>query len=242
MKIGMKIKWGFLIVACIALLVLWVWSTGRFNQQQIGNIHIEIESGGTPAMITGKEILRHLKNEEVTINGVEVGKTDLHVIEQTLAKFPFVRESRVYPDHNGRIYIEIVQRTPILRVNPERGEPYYIDGSGSHFPLSDLYSADVPIATGDIDDEMSTKLYTLAMYVHESVLWKRSIEQIFVSGRGDISFITKLGSHQVIFGDTDRMKAKFDKLEKFYRRALGKVGWDTYRTVNVKYKDQVVCK
>jgi len=242
MKIGMKLKWALMIVVCIGLLVLWFASTKRFGQGTIQSINIEIESGGKPAMITDKEILKHLEKEEVTIGGVEIAQTDLNRIERTLAKFPFVKDSKVYLDHDQMLFIEIIQRIPIVRVMPERGKPYYIDDAGSQFPLSDLYTADVPVATGDIDDELSTKLYTLARHVYESVFWKRSIEQIFVSGRGEVSFITKLGSQQVIFGDADRIAAKFDKLEKFYRRALGKVGWDTYRIINVKYKDQVVCK
>jgi len=242
MKIGMKVKWAFMILICIGLLVLWFASTQRFGQGNIQSIDIKIESGGKPAMITEKEILKHLEEEEVTISGVDIAQTDLNRIEQALARFPFVRESRVYLNHDQMLFIEVAQRTPIVRVMPERGKPHYIDESGNRFPLSDLYTADVPVATGDIDDELSTKLYTLSRHVHESVFWKRSIEQIFVSGRGEFSFITKLGSQQVIFGDTDRIAAKFEKLENFYRRGLGKVGWDTYRIINVKYKDQVVCK
>ena len=35
---------------------------------------------------------------------------------------------------------------------------------------------------------------------------------------------------------------KFDKLLRFYRSGLSSVGWDAYRTVDVRYRNQVVCK
>ena len=34
---------------------------------------------------------------------------------------------------------------------------------------------------------------------------------------------------------------KFEKLKVFYRYGLGKVGWDRYSMINLKYHNQVVC-
>jgi len=28
----------------------------------------------------------------------------------------------------------------------------------------------------------------------------------------------------------------------FYKRAIPKVGWDTYKTINLKYANQIVCQ
>jgi cell division protein FtsQ len=36
------------------------------------------------------------------------------------------------------------------------------------------------------------------------------------------------------------MVEKFDNLMIFYNKALPKVGWQTYHTINVKYKGQIV--
>ena len=126
MKIGMKLKWALMIVVCIGLLVLWFTSTKRFGQGTIQSIKIEIESGGKPAMITEKEILKHLDKEEVTIGGVEIARTDLNRIERALAGFPFVKDSKVYLDHDQKLFIEITQRIPIVRVMP--------GSSGRHCP------------------------------------------------------------------------------------------------------------
>ena len=29
---------------------------------------------------------------------------------------------------------------------------------------------------------------------------------------------------------------------RFYRSGLQNIGWDAYRTIDIRYKDQVVCK
>ena len=40
----------------------------------------------------------------------------------------------------------------------------------------------------------------------------------------------------------ERVDEKFDKLLAFYRRGLSALGWDTYRSIDVRFADQVVCR
>ena len=53
--------------------------------------------------------------------------------------------------------------------------------------------------------------------------------------------VPRTGSHTVIFGSPDDAEEKLAKLLTFYRRGLRNIGWEEYRTINVKYKEQVVC-
>ena len=39
-----------------------------------------------------------------------------------------------------------------------------------------------------------------------------------------------------------RLDRKFDKLMRFYRNGLSTIGWDEYRTIDIRYKDRVICK
>ena len=41
-------------------------------------------------------------------------------------------------------------------------------------------------------------------------------------------------------GDASRLEVKFRNLRWFYREALNKKGWGEYKTINLKYHDQVV--
>lgn len=242
MKLNSKIKWVFLILGLIVVGAIWIWVIGDFSGKETTKVELKIKSASESPMISEKPILAFLRNEEITLTGLEVNELDLHYIESALERYPFTSNADVHLSYDGVLVMEIEEREPIVRIVPQVGNSYYLDIGGNEFPLSDLYTADVVVATGNIDKAMSNKIYTLAEYVHESKFWNSTIEQIFVTDAGDISFFTKLGDHQVIFGDSDRLKGKFSKLEKFYREALTKVGWDEYRIINVKYKDEVVCK
>ena len=48
--------------------------------------------------------------------------------------------------------------------------------------------------------------------------------------------------HKIIFGAAEDIDTKFKKLMIFYTHGLSKVGWNVYSEINLKFKDNVVCK
>jgi cell division protein FtsQ len=242
MKISKKVRWVLLISAVVATTVFWQIGSHKLDKKTIQDIDIQLIHDNEVGMLQKADVLAHLDKSDVVWKNISVGNLDLNYVENALNKMPFIEKSDVYLDYNGTLNLRVYERQPILRIIPQNGKSHYIDQGGKSFPLSETYAADVPVATGNIDSAMSSKLYTLARYVQESVLWSRSIEQIFVTDRGEISFLSKLGTHQVVLGDIDRLDAKFKKLEEFYQKAMKNVGWDKYTVVDLQYKDQVICK
>ena len=45
----------------------------------------------------------------------------------------------------------------------------------------------------------------------------------------------------IVIGEVYNLESKFNKLMLFYEEGLSKTGWNEYKTINLKYKDQVVC-
>jgi cell division protein FtsQ len=51
------------------------------------------------------------------------------------------------------------------------------------------------------------------------------------------------GMHTIHFGRADeQVEEKFKRLKIFYKEGLKKVGWDQYKTINLKFDKQVVCE
>ncbi|MCB9244906.1 MAG: hypothetical protein H6606_00620 [Flavobacteriales bacterium] len=237
-----RLRWILLISGLVAIAILWILSNQKFSAGTVGNVVVNIHSKGEEPLIAASNVLNHLKKEEVVLTGMRVSELDLSYIERTLNKFPFVAASSVYVDYFGNLHLDVEERTPLLRIIPDDRPSHYLDSRGFPFPLSELHTARVPVATGHIDTSLNSKLYILGRYVQESGYWKHLIDHIFVRSSGDIAFTTKLGNQDVVLGDVDRLEGKMEKLRRFYRTASGKIGWDTYREINLKYKDQVVCK
>jgi len=53
--------------------------------------------------------------------------------------------------------------------------------------------------------------------------------------------IPRVGNYEIQFGKMTDLETKFLKLNSFYEQALSKTDWNKYKTINLKYKDQIVC-
>jgi cell division protein FtsQ len=43
-----------------------------------------------------------------------------------------------------------------------------------------------------------------------------------------------------LLGNADSLDVKFKNLLGFYKQALPKMGWEAYKTINIKYTNQVI--
>ena len=78
-------------------------------------------------------------------------------------------------------------------------------------------------------------------YVRTHDFWNAQIEQVYVNADGELELIPRVGNQTILFGDEKGMEEKFSKLYTFYKEGLSKTGWNQYKTINVTFKDQVVC-
>ena len=89
------------------------------------------------------------------------------------------------------------------------------------------------------------KLINFVKYIEDDSFWSAEIVQIVAStmssGDLEIELIPRTGRHTILFGQVDDVEDKLDKLLAFYQKGLSNIGWDSFRTISVKYKGQVVC-
>ncbi len=151
----------------------------------------------------------------------------------------------------GNIHISIIQKQPVARIINKYGVNYYIDKKAKKFPVNNKFTSRVPVISGNIEETLSstdsiqTKIlkdaYVLVQFLRSNELWNAETEQVYVNENFDFEIIPKLGDHTIIIGNVDDLENKFSKLELFYQQGLNYVGWDKYKTINVKFDNQVVC-
>ncbi|MCM1302393.1 MAG: hypothetical protein NC250_09725 [Alistipes senegalensis] len=90
------------------------------------------------------------------------------------------------------------------------------------------------------------KLLTFVKSVEADDFWSAEIVQIVArtspSGALEIDLIPRSGGHRIRFGRLERTEEKLDKSLRFYRKGLSRIGWEQCRVVDVRYRDQVVCR
>ena len=90
------------------------------------------------------------------------------------------------------------------------------------------------------------KLLTFVETVEDDDFWRSEVVQIAAhttsSGALEVELVPRSGRHTILFGRLEDVDRKFDKLMRFYRNGLSTIGWDEYRTIDIRYKDRVICK
>lgn len=214
---------------------------------------IEVVLPGNQFFIERAEIDEILKSKNGLLIGRRLSGIDIQYLENKLKANPFIEYAKVYIDMNGVIHAEVKQRVPVLRILNLSGQDFYVDQNGLKIPLSDHFTARVLAANGLILEDFSGKVDTLrtklskdlfltAKYIAEDSLWNDQIVQMYVNEKNDIELVPRVGNQKIILGNADNLKEKFRNLLLFYKKALPQAGWDTYSSINLKFKGQIVCE
>lgn len=184
--------------------------------------------------------------------GQEIGALDVARVEQVFERDPFIFDAEVYADAGDQIHIELKQREPLLRIIDKNGLSYYLDEAGLKMPLSDHSTARVLVATGEIpphdpdyrnrEENAIKDLFEIVNFIREDAVLNALVTQIAMDSKREITLVPNIGKQKILFGTVEDMQEKFEKLKTFYQEGMSRSGWHRYKTISLKYKDQVVCK
>ncbi len=252
-----KINWRAILFGFLWLIslsgIITLMSFIEIKKSALKCKDVKVLLPGQFNFIERDEVDRILMENGGAMLGKDMNDINIHKLENALKANPFIEFAKVYADMTGVIHVQIRQREPVLRVVNMANLHFYIDGNGNKIPLSDNYTAKVLVASGLIEEDFSGRVDTLktkmardlfrtALYIRSDTLWDNQIEQLFVDLKGDIEMVPRVGGHKIILGSADSLQIKFRNLLVFYKKAIPKVGWDTYKTINLKYANQIVCE
>ena len=246
------IFYGFVWLVCLSGLVL-LMSFIEIKKESLRCKDVKVILPGRYNFIERDEVDRILLENGGGLVGKDLNEINIHKLENTLKANPFIEYAKVYADMDGIVHVQIRQREPVMRVINMANLHFYVDGKGLKMPLSENFTAKVLVVNGMIDEdftgkveELSSKLardlFRIALFIKSDTLWNDQIEQLYVDLKGDIEMVPRVGDHKIILGDADSLQTKFRNLLVFYKKAIPKVGWDTYSTINLKYANQIICE
>lgn len=241
---------GLIWVICLGGLVA-LMSFIDVKKQEMVCRDVKVYIPGNQYFVDRDEIDKMLLTGSNTLIGRRIENINIHDLEIRLKANPFIDFARVFVDMDGVISVNIHQRQPILRIINRFDQHFYVDQNGLKIPMSSNFTARVVVANGFIDElfanrvdtmqtPMARDLYKVANFVHNNPLWDAQIEQIYVSPKREIELIPRVGNQRILLGNADSLENKFRNLLVFYQKAMPKVGWDWYKTLNIKYANQVI--
>ena len=248
-RIGIALLWSGVLIGFMVLLVAAVLEK---DNTKCKGLKITLKGDDRNAFIDEKDIkalINNAKDRKQNPVGMLISDINISNLERIVERDPWVRSAELFIDNNEVLNIEVVQRDPLARVFTFSGNSFYLDEQGERIPVSDRFSARVPVFTGFPTDAVQLKkedslLYTqmgeMARFIATDTFWNAQVEQVIITGDRKFEFIPKLGDHVVVFGEGTDIATKFNKLLIFYREGLSKAGWNTYSKLNIAYREEVI--
>ena len=169
---------------------------------------------------------------------------NLNKLEEFLRSNEMIENAEIFLTLSGDLGAIITQRTPVLRVANET-ETYYYDRLGIKMPLSDNYSARVPITTDTISGHGEFEMIRLSNVIKNDDFLRKQIigiDHISNSKNNQFELNTRVGDQKIIFGDLSQMEEKIAKLKVFYQKMMLDSTMKDYKTINLKFHNQIVCE
>ncbi len=253
-KINEKLRKSYWMLGVGLMLVVALSAARVKRHSRTAELVVQIESLGEEGgfLILERDVKRIIQNSFVEeIDGMDLSRVQLDRMEKVLEQDAFVKDAEVWIDANNKVHIKVQQRQPIVRIIDNNGLNYYLDAEGNKIPTSKYATARVPVATGELPAFFSEyqnsenplhDVLKLAVFLKKNEILDAMISQISVGKSGDLVLTPEFGKTKIILGKADDLSEKFKKLIIFYKEAIPHEGWRKYKTINLKFANQVVCK
>ncbi len=250
----LKIKKG-IIYSCLGgiLLVLLGFVANKQGEKRVKNVVITIDHSGNNYFVEESNVM-----DLMTLNGTDpiVDKKyrylDLKEVEMRIKFFKFVSDAQVSKDHKGNLNVLVKQKRPIARVIYPNGVHAYIGSDGTTLSTAENFTSRVIIVDGDFAQKLMAEdflyskegegYFNLLKIVDEDKFWKAQLAQISIDRSGEVTLYPQVGRQTIYLGKPKELDMKFRNLGLFYKKIVPVKGWNTYQTVNLKYKNQLICE
>lgn len=216
------------------------------------SINRDVENGFIDAASSRQTIM----NVCDTVNNEHIYMIPLDSLRKTLAKNPWTTEVEASINLKGVLDVNLKECEPVVRIYNISGKSVYLDNDGNIYPENKNYTPHLLIASGyakfpsdkngNVNDSIYVdtdlpELYKIMMSVMADDYAKNCVKQIYLDVNKNYIFYLNNTDIFVIFGDANSVDEKLFKMKHFFMKMLGNPELDNYRSINLNYKNQVIC-
>ena len=229
----------FSLVLIGVLAFLYSFSSVKNSNKKIKKVAIEFVEGDNN-FLTQPMVNKLLIQNNRKVKNQPKSALDLQGLEHGILSNPYIESATVFYTIDGVLKTIVKQRTPVARINTGNLS-YYVDKQGLEIPLSTNYSARVILITGAVNKENLKEITVLVNVILADDFLKKEIIGVHKTQKNEFILSVRSGQYKIELGSLEKMNVKFKKLKAFYNKAFVDKTIDQYKTINLKYHNQVVC-
>lgn len=236
------LKWILLLLLMGYTAWIAVWANQEANSHKCTGVIVKIVDCGNAVIKerTKKGIETELARYPDPIKGVPVHNLDIGKVEKYLNSIANFESVHCMINSDNHLLIEAKPLEPVMRIF-EGDKSYYINREGKRIDAKAEFFTDVPVVYGKFNSTFTPRqVLPLVRYLEGDKDLANLAGMIEARDARNLIIVPRIKGHVVNFGDTSRLKEKSENLFLFYRKVMPYKGWETYDTISVKYRGQVV--
>lgn len=252
-QIGKWLLTAVWVLIAAGTVVLLVAANNKGKQQLCTGMEVTIQGVSRHCFLDKDDILSAINDYlEGGPKGQPVSSFNLLAMESELRKNVWVQKIEMYFDNNNVLQVNVHEREPVARVFTLSGTSFYVDSARMILPLSQKYSARLPVFTNfpsdrrvltAADSALLGDLVAVSHAVRSDDFRMAFIDQVDITPQGNFELVPKIGNGLVLLGKAENLEEKFHKLLLFYRKVVVEgQSWNRYSFVDLRFSDQVVAR
>ncbi len=232
--------------------VLLVAAINKEEQRKCAGLNITIKGADNNFFVDKNDVINALNQYiDGAPEGQPVSFFNLRSLETDLAKDIWIKKVQLFFDNNSVLQIIVTEREPVARIFSAQGTSFYIDSSITMLPLSDKFSARLPVFTNFPSDKavlakkdsaLLRDIYRVSEALQKDSFAMALVDEVDITSQRGFEMVPKIGNSTIVFGDASGIADKLKKLKLFYSEVMTKCGWNYYSEINLQYEGQVVAK
>lgn len=239
--IKLILKWLILLALLSYIAIASMWAIDYAEQQTLDDIVINIDKNSPTKFVTKEGVVQKLGKTADKIKHTPIAELNIDKLERQLSQDNSFENVECYITSDNKLQIDIVPMIPEIRVFSPDGKSYYINKDGKRIDTGNEFFMDVPVVTGNFDQKFPAKnILPVTRHIAADDYLKNLITMIEVKSATNILLYPCIKGQVINIGDTTELTKKFDNLTLFYRKVMNHKGWETYDTISVKFRNQIV--
>ena len=235
------LKWYNVRLILMFALVIFLYSftSNRNSHRKLKKSEV-IFVGENNNFVKQESVNKLLIENSSDVESIAKDELNLNKLENSINAHPMIQKSEVFVSVDGVLKAVVQQKTPVARVVDEQGS-FYIDYEGNTMPLSDNYTARVPLISGENNLKNKKKLSEVLKMIYDDEFLKKNIIGIQVLSDESLLMSNRNFDYQIDFGRMLKEEQKFKNYKAFFQKAVLDSTLYKYKKISLRFTHQVVC-
>ncbi|MBQ8221853.1 MAG: hypothetical protein IJZ87_00685 [Bacteroidales bacterium] len=245
-----------LVLTLAAFLSLGGYVMYQYFHSSLNDVNLTISRNNENGFLDYQETHKDIMNICDTANNTQILMIPVDSVVKRLNSIPWITNVSAEINLKSYLDVEVTECEPIVRIYNKKGKSVYLDEDGNIFPTNNDYVPHLLVGSGNVDFPINERgnikdenyvetdlpeIFTLMKEIVHDDYAKTCVKQVFKDKNKNYVFSLNNTNIIVIFGDVNNIKEKLCKLQHFFNKMQGSPELETYKEINLNFKNQVVC-